>query len=36
MVVYDTEKRDNILQIKVRTMEETTKDALEDFKRRGW
>lgn len=36
LVSYDTEKKDRILQIKARTMEETTKDTLEDFKKRGW
>jgi hypothetical protein len=36
MASLDTTKMDNILGIKIKTMAETTKDVLEDFKNRGW
>ncbi|KAF8880900.1 hypothetical protein CPB84DRAFT_1792190 [Gymnopilus junonius] len=35
-VVYDKSKEEKILGIKFHTKEETTKDTLEDFARRGW
>jgi hypothetical protein len=34
--IFDTTKMNKILGIKLKTMEETTKDVLEDFKQRGW
>ena len=35
-VYYSTQKRKEILGIKVKSMEETTEDTLVDFKNRGW
>ena len=36
LYLYNAAKADRILGIRYRTMEEMTKDILEDFKRRGW
>ncbi|KAJ3526557.1 hypothetical protein NMY22_g10117 [Coprinellus aureogranulatus] len=36
MTNYDTSKEKRILGVKYRTMKETTRDILEDFRRRGW
>ena len=35
-VDYSSEKRERILGIKVRSMEESTRDMLAGFKARGW
>ena len=35
-IVYAPEKQQKLLGIKFRTLEQTTKDTLEDFKARGW
>ncbi len=35
-LVYAPEKQQRLLGIKFRTLEETTKDTLDDFKARGW
>ena len=36
LIHYNVAKAKEILGIKYKTMDETTKDLLEDFKRRGW
>lgn len=36
MTTYDTSKEQRILGLEYRSMEETTRDILEDFQRRGW
>ncbi|CAA7269673.1 unnamed protein product [Cyclocybe aegerita] len=36
LATYDKSKEERILGIKFKTMEETAKDTLEDFARRGW
>ena len=33
---YDASKGKRVFGIKYKTMEETAKDMLEDFKRKGW
>lgn len=35
-IQYNTEKEKGILGIKFKTLEETTRDTLEDFAARGW
>jgi nucleoside-diphosphate-sugar epimerase len=35
-VRYSTEKQERLLGLKYHTKEETTRDILEDFKKRGW
>ncbi|KAF8880899.1 hypothetical protein CPB84DRAFT_1851713 [Gymnopilus junonius] len=35
-IIYDKSKEERILAIKFHTKEETTKDTLEDFAKRGW
>lgn len=35
-VRYSKEKQGRLLGLKLRTKEETTRDILEDFARRGW
>lgn len=36
LVSYNAEKSQRILGIRYRTLEETSKDVIEDFKARGW
>ena len=36
MLSYDTSKERRLFGIKYHTVEETTKDMLEDFVKRGW
>lgn len=36
MIQYDVSKAKQVLGMKYRTMEETTRDSLVDFKQRGW
>jgi nucleoside-diphosphate-sugar epimerase len=36
LILYDTAKADRILKLKYRSMEETTRDTLNDFEERGW
>ena len=36
LVQYAQEKQERLLGIKFKTLEETTKDSLDDFKARGW
>ena len=35
-IVYVPDKQRKLLGVPFRTMEETTKDTIEDFKTRGW
>ena len=36
LVMYAQEKQERLLGIKFKTLEETAKDSLDDFKARGW